>query len=143
MKRLLTLSIVLFISVISFAQRMYRYGYIVNWLGDTLSGQISFDHWKAPERVFFKGNDGRKVQYSLYDVKTINFPASDLYRMFIDKEGPKIFHALFDGDHIQVYEGMGESHQYYIGFGNQFLPTIIVPTAFKPLPGKIQKKGRK
>ncbi|OQP65508.1 hypothetical protein A3860_17745 [Niastella vici] len=134
MKPLIVLTLVLSIPLFSFAQRMYRYGCLVNRFGDTLYGQISFDHWKDPERVFFKEHNASTIRYSLYEVRAIMFPGSDCYKRIIDQEGPKILHILIDGNRIQLYEQLGGYRQFYIGFGSRYDPVVVTQAAFRPLP---------
>lgn len=140
MKTTFFLALGLSISVFSFAQRMYRCGYLVNCIGDTLYGQISFDHWKDPERVFFKEHNGHTIRYSLYEVRAIGFPGSDSYRRIIDQEGPKILHTLVDGNHIQLYEQLGGFHHFYIAFGSHYNPIIVTQASFRPLPRRFKTK---
>jgi hypothetical protein len=134
MKPLIILTLALSISLFSFAQRMYRHGYLINRFGDTLYGQISFDHWKEPEKVFFKEHNQSVVRFSLYEVIAIIFPESDSYKRIIDHEGPKILHALVDGNRIQLYEQLGGNRQFYIGFGSRYNPVVVTQAAFRPLP---------
>jgi hypothetical protein len=141
MKPLIILTLALSITVYSLAQRMYRSGYLVNRFGDTLYGQISFDHWNDPERVFFKENNRPTIRYSLNEVRAIMFPGSDSYRRIIDKEGPKILHTLIDGHHIQLYEQLGGYRFFYIGFGPHFDPVVVTQAAFRPLTRSFKSKG--
>jgi hypothetical protein len=142
MKSLFTMLLVTYISNIAYAQRMYRHGYLVNRKGDTLIGQISFDHWKDPERLIFfkKETNDKPFRFSLYEIESVVFPGSDYYRRILDKEGPKMLQALTDGDNVQVYRQMGDTGHIYIGFGTHFLPTMIEPNAFIVISGKLNKE---
>ncbi|MVT07713.1 hypothetical protein [Chitinophaga tropicalis] len=127
--------------VLIVAQRMYRCGYLVDRFGDTLSGQISFDHWKEPGKILFKAPGSPVARYSLYEIRLIVFPGSDTYKRIIDEEGPKILHSLVDGGYIQLYEQMGGECHFYLGYGEDFMPAVIDPRSFKPLPKPIYKDG--
>jgi hypothetical protein len=140
MKPLIILTLALSISVYSLAQRMYRSGYLVNHFGDTLYGQISFDHWNDPERVFFKEHNRPTIRYSLNEIWAIMFPGSDSYRRIIDQEGPKILHTLIDGHHIQLYEQLGGYRLFYIGFGPHYNPVVVTRAAFRPVARTFKSK---